>query len=159
MLYQAENGTRAAVHFTQNRLRIKKLLKDWATKKKARDEQEINQIEVDLKELQNKDGGGFLTQDDKEKLYSLEASRSKFLKERQEVLRLKSRAIWMECGDDNTKFFQYFAKGRRQQNTIWKLRKENSERAKKFEDLAETGKAYFENIFKENKQATIVEVI
>ena len=26
--YQAENGTRVAVHFTQNLLRIKKLLKD-----------------------------------------------------------------------------------------------------------------------------------
>ena len=44
-------------------------------------------------------------QEDKEKLYTLEASRNKILKERQEVLRLKRRAIWMECDDDNTKFF------------------------------------------------------
>ena len=77
----------------------------------------ITQIEEDLKMLQNKDGGGFLTQENREKLYSLEASRNKILKER-EVLRLKSKAIWMECGDDNKKFFQDFAKGRRQQNTI-----------------------------------------
>ena len=42
----------------------------------------------------------------------------------QEVLRLKSRAIWMECGDDNTKLFQAFAKGRKQQNSIWELKKE-----------------------------------
>ena len=58
---QAENGTRVAVHFTQNLLKIKKLLKDWTTTKKAQDEQAINQIEEDLKEIQNKDGGGFLT--------------------------------------------------------------------------------------------------
>ena len=57
-------------------------------------------------------------QEDREKLYSLEASKNKILKERHEVLRLKRRSIWMECGDDNTKFFQDFAKGRRQQNTI-----------------------------------------
>ena len=38
MPYQAENGTRAAIHFTQNLLRIKKLLKDWAIKKKVQDE-------------------------------------------------------------------------------------------------------------------------
>ena len=44
-------------------------------------------------------------QEDREKLYSLEASRNKILKERQEVLRLKSRAMWMGCDDDNTKFF------------------------------------------------------
>ena len=80
--YQAGNGTRTAIHFSQNLLRIKKLLKDWATKKKNQDEQTINQIEEDLKELQKKDGGGFLTQDDREKLYSLEASRGKILKER-----------------------------------------------------------------------------
>ena len=99
------------------------------------------------------------TQDDREKLYSLESSRAKILKERQEVLRLKSRAIWMECGDDNTKFFQAFAKGRKQQNTIWELKRENNEIAKTFEDLADTGKNYFENIFKENHQATIAKVI
>ena len=112
-----------------------------------------------MKELQNKEGGGFLTQEDREKLYSLEASRTKILKERQEILRLKSRAIWMESGDDNTKFFQAFAKGRKQQNTIWELKKENNETANTFEDLAKTGRNYFENIFKENQQATIVEVI
>ena len=120
--YQAENGTRVVFHFTQNLLRIKKLLKDWAAKKKAQEDQEITQIEEGFKLLQNKYGGGFLTQEDREKLYSLEASRNKILKERQEVLRLKHRAIWMECGDDNTKFFQAFAKGRRQQNTIWELK-------------------------------------
>ena len=65
----------------------------------------------------------------------------------------------MECRDENTKFFQAFAKGRKQQNTIWELKKENNETANTFEDLAETGKKYFENIFKEDQQATIAEVI
>ena len=80
--YQAENGTRAAIHFTQNLTRIKKLLKDWATNKKFQDDQHNIQIEHDLKELQNKEGGGFLTQNDREKLFSLEASRTKILLER-----------------------------------------------------------------------------
>ena len=79
--------------------------------------------------------------------------------ERQEVLRLNSRAIWMECGDDNTKFFQAFANGRKQQKTIWELKKENNETTNTFEDLEKTGKKYFENIFKEDQQATISEVI
>ena len=65
----------------------------------------------------------------------------------------------MEWGDDNTKFFQAFAQGRRQQNTIWELKNENNETATTFEDIAETGKAYFENIFKENQQETIAKVI
>ena len=65
----------------------------------------------------------------------------------------------MECGDDNTKFFQALGKGRKQQNTIWELKKENNETANTFEDLVETGKKYFENIFKEDQQATIAKVI
>ena len=68
--YQEDHGTRAAIHFTQNLLRIKKLLKEWAANKKLQDEQHIIQIEQDLKELQNKEGGGFLSHDDREKLYS-----------------------------------------------------------------------------------------
>ena len=65
----------------------------------------------------------------------------------------------MECGDDNTKFFQAFAKGGKQQNTIWELKREDNEIENTFEDLAETGKNYFKNIFKEIHQATIAEVI
>ena len=60
--------------------------------------------------------------------------------ERQEALRLKSRAIWMECGDDNTKYFHAFAKGRKQQNTIWELKNEKNETKNTFEDLTEIGK-------------------
>ena len=65
----------------------------------------------------------------------------------------------MECGDDNKKFFQAFAKGRKQQNTIWDLKNPNNEIATSFEDLTGTGKAYFENMFKAYQQATIAEVI
>ena len=157
--YQDDNGTRDAIHFTQNLIRIKKLLKEWAINKKLQDDQHIIQIEQDLKELQNKEGGGFLTQDDREKLYSLEASRTKLLMERHEVLRLKNRAIWMECGDDNTKLFQAFAKGRKQQNTIWELKNENNETVNTCEDLADIGKSHFENLFKSYQQATISKII
>ena len=65
----------------------------------------------------------------------------------------------MECGDDNTKFFQAFAKGRKQQNTIWELRKDSNEVVSLFEDLADIGKSHFENLFKSYQQATISKII
>ena len=80
--YQENNDTRAAIHFSQNLLRIKKPLKELAANKKLQDEQHIIQIEKDMKELQNREWGGFLTHEDREKLYSLEASRTKLLMER-----------------------------------------------------------------------------
>ena len=91
------------------------------------DEQEINQIETNLEEIQNYDGAGFMTTEGRDRFSLLESNRKKILKEREEVLRLKRRAIWMECGDENTKFFQAFFKGRKQQNTIWELKKANNE--------------------------------
>ena len=60
-------------------------------------------------------------------MISLESSRNNILKEREEVWRLKSRAIWMECGDDNKKKIQALSKGIKQQNTIWELRDANNE--------------------------------
>ena len=65
----------------------------------------------------------------------------------------------MECGDDNTKYFEAFAKGGKQQNTIWELKNKNNETVNTFEDLADTGRKYFESIFKEDHQITIAEVI
>ena len=65
----------------------------------------------------------------------------------------------MECGDDNTKFFQAYAKGRKQQNTIWELRNANNERVSSFEDLAAIGRSYFGNLFKADQHATIAEIL
>ena len=157
--FQVEEGSRETVHFYQNLARLKKNLKEWALNKKTQDDQALLQIETELEELQSAEGGGFLNQGDKEKLFSLESNRNRILKEREQVLRLKRCAIWIECGDDNTKLFQAFAKGRKQQNTIWELKKANNETSTSFEYLAGTGKDFFENLFKANQQASIAEVI
>lgn len=66
--------------------------------------------------MRRKGGGGYLTIESKDSLHQLhrlEERRNKLLKEKEETWRLKSRAIWLESGDENTKFFQSFAKGRR----------------------------------------------
>ena len=100
-----EEGSHVAVHFAQNLSRIKPLLKEWSELQKEVEDQYPIQIEVEIAKFQNSKGGVLHTQDDKENLISLESTRNKILKEREEVWRLKRRAIWMECGDDNTKFF------------------------------------------------------
>jgi len=52
---------------------------------------------------------------------------------------LKSRAIWLKCGDENTKFFQAYAKGRKFTNSIWALNSAAGEQATSFDGLAELG--------------------
>ena len=65
----------------------------------------------------------------------------------------------MANGDDNTKKIQAFVKGIKQQNTIWEIRNENNEWVSTFEEMVEIGKSYFENIFRADQHATIVEVL
>ena len=62
-----------------------------------------------------------LTKMEKDSLTSLEGRRNTLLLEREETWRLKSRAIWLECREDNTIFFHAYAKGRKVVNTIWSL--------------------------------------
>jgi hypothetical protein len=35
--------------------------------------------------------------------------------------RIKSRAVWIELGDENMKYFHHFANHRKNHNTIWEL--------------------------------------
>ena len=45
----------------------------------------------------------------------------KFLLMEEERMRLKSRVIWLDLGDRNTKLFHQFANDRRVQNLIWEI--------------------------------------
>ena len=73
--------------------------------------------------------------------------------------RLKSRATWLESGDENTKFFQAYAKGRKCTNAIWKLKYHDGKKEHTFEGMARIGKNFFQDLYKAENKATIEEVI
>jgi hypothetical protein len=104
-------------------------------------------------------GGGFATPESKISLLRMEERRNKLLKEKEESWRLKSIAIWLASGDENTKFFQAFAKGRRCANTIWHLRDQEGNLENSFEGMARLGKNHFQELFRAENQATIEEVV
>ena len=64
----------------------------------------------------------------------------------------------MECGDENTKFFHAYARGRKVANTIWRLQDEVGSHVS-FEDKASCGVRHFQYLFKAPQQASIAEVI
>ena len=66
-----EEGNYVATHFAQNLSPIEHLLKYWAKYKKEADDQALLNIEAGLDEIRNYEGGGFLSQNDKENLMSL----------------------------------------------------------------------------------------
>ena len=88
------------------------------------------------------------SQESKVHLLRIEGRRTYLLLEREETWNLKSRAIWLDCRDDNTKIFHAYARGRKAANTIWSLKDEQGEANSSFEDKARICVAHFKNIFK-----------
>ena len=84
----------------------------------------MKQVEDELLQIYEGEGEGLMTLETKEALIRLEGRRNIILMEREESWRLKSRAIWLECGDENNKFFHAYARGRKAANTLWCLKDE-----------------------------------
>jgi hypothetical protein len=131
----------------------------WANQRRIRDNQDLKAIEAELKSIYDSEGGGFLSNDSKDQLVSLEARYRKLLADREEDWRLKSRAIWLKSGDENTKFFQDFARGRKNLNNIWSLNDPTGRRLSSFEDLAQMGCNHFKDLFKAPPRINIQDII
>ena len=149
----------AAFQFAENIKRLKGEVKEWAKAKRVREDAELKQIEAELLQIYEGVGGGFLTLESKEAMVLLEGRRNTLLLEKEEEWRLKSRAIWLECGDDNTKFFHAYARGRKATNTIWSLRDGEGVEHFDFDGKARCGVIHFETLFRVPAQASIVEVM
>jgi hypothetical protein len=61
-------------------------------------------------------------QDQAELLIKLEYDRNYILKTQEEWWQLKSRAIWVQSGDKNTKIFNQFANQRRINKHLWAIK-------------------------------------
>ena len=56
-------------------------------------------------------------------LRQLEGKKDSLLLKEEKLCRLKSRALWLEEGDENTKYFHRYASHRKNINTIFEIRK------------------------------------
>ena len=97
-----------AFQFTDNIKRLKGPIKDLGHAKRIREDIELNHIEEDLCRIYEEVGGGLRTQESKDSMVRLEGRRNTLMLEKEEAWRLKSRAIWLEVGDDKTKFFHAY---------------------------------------------------
>jgi len=105
--------------FIHNLVELNKMSKSWAHNKRTQDDHSLRQIESELTVFENEQGGLYSLDEHKERVTSLYTMRGKILKDREEVWRLRSRAIWMKDGDANAKFYHKFSNGRKAINTIW----------------------------------------
>lgn len=72
---------------------------------------------------------------------------------------MKSRVVWLKAGDENSFFFHNYAKGRKNSNTIWKLKDEEGREANSFETLSHMGRSHFQKLFTDQGEVTLAKVI
>eukprot|EP00253_Pinus_taeda_P008007 PITA_08007 len=145
--------------FMENLKRLKKATISWARERQKKQKEDLIKIKEELKALESVEADGYSTQASKDRILSLEKLQNQILLEKEEEWRLKSRAIWLKSGDENTSFFHNYAKGRKSANTIWSLKDEEGRTIKSFSDLSGLGQRHFQSLFSDSGEATIGEVM
>jgi len=137
--------------------KLKKVVKNWdRLQKKARSES-LCHIEAAIDLIFENCEMGFFSAPERELLSSLEAEKMRILRREEADWRLKSRAIWIKNGDENTRFFHKFANQRRIQNAIWEIKGTDGHFVHKQLDIAEVAVNHFRDIFTDPKETRIAD--
>eukprot|EP00253_Pinus_taeda_P008825 PITA_08825 len=145
--------------FMENLKRLKKATISWAKERQKKQNEDLVKIREELTSLESTEADGYSSQDSKERILQLEKAQIQILLAKEEEWRLKSRAIWLKAGDENTSFFHNYAKGRKSANTIWSLKNEEGRQVNTFSDLSVLGQRHFQRIFTDPGEVNIAEVL
>lgn len=95
----------------------------------------------------------------KDHLINLGKEKIRLMRRTEETWCLKSRALWLKSGDENTKKIQQFVRGRKAINTIWELKDHTGKEASSFAQLADMWVMHFSNICKNPRGENIAEIL
>ena len=94
-----------------------------------------------------------------EELRLQERKRSMLLLQEEKLSRLKSKALWLEAGDKNTKYFHKFASHRKNTNTILEIKDEAGGTTKLFKEKVKATVDHFQKRFAAPPGCPISEII
>jgi hypothetical protein len=100
---------------------IKVRLKSWIAEKKRAENRALISLEEQITTLTKERWEADLSSEAGSQLKALEAERNKLMMEEEAHWRLKSRAVWIHCGDSNTKYFHHFT-SYRQKKFMWEIK-------------------------------------
>jgi hypothetical protein len=89
----------------------------------------------------------------------MEGERNKILKEVEEKWRLRSRAIWLASGDNNTKFFHKYATFNRTRKHIWEISDSDGIKRTEQGELKDATTQYFKNLYKDPPSSNLAEQV
>jgi hypothetical protein len=138
---------------------LKSKTKQWAKLRTIKENSHLLKLEKDITNLLQHSLGGLRTLQEDLILKNLEQSRNKYLKEKEELWRQRSRAIWIKSGDQNTKFFHNFANFRRNRKFVWEIRDDLGILHSGQEDLKTEATKYFKSFFREQDPPSTVDQV
>jgi hypothetical protein len=150
-------GDSAMLQFASNLKRGKKLAAVRGKQKKEENQVALRKLELDIVSLFTQNATSVFSVEELESLRGLERKKKKLLELEKTIWRFKSRAIWLEKGDNNNNFFDMYASHRELVNMIWDLDTLDGSKANTFKELVVARKGLFWNLFKEPETSHIVE--
>lgn len=89
----------------------------------------------------------------------LEIERNQILLAEEKLCRQRSRAIWIESGDQNTKFFYHYASSSRSKKHIWEIKEETGHIHYGQETLKTTATRHFKSFYGASDHTSIAEQV
>jgi hypothetical protein len=139
--------------------KLKHRVKSWANEQRKLKHLKIEKIEEDLEAYYQKKAHKMDTTDSDLHIKELDKEQTKILYVKEDMWRQKSKAIWLQKGDQNTKFFHLFASYKRNQKTIWEIQDENGHCQKGHDALASMAVRHFKEFYTEMGQNSISEKV
>jgi hypothetical protein len=93
------------------------------------------------------------------KIKLLETERDIILREEEELWRIRSRAVWLKCGDKNTNFFHNFASFERNKNHIWEISDEEGQTHTSVEAIKNELVKFFKSFYQKSNQVLITDQV
>ena len=145
--------------FMENMEKAKKNSKNWDENYRKRQQETLKGIEGKIKEVYDNNKEGVFNSKELEDLKKLEATKDGLLLQEEKKWRLKSRALSLAEGDQNTKFFHRYASQRKSINTIHEVKNTRGILAKTYEEKSKVVVEHFQELFKEPAGCLIGEML
>ena len=125
--------------FSENLLTTKKKTKKWANIFMGNQQSQLKEVENNLRNIYSLNSSGKFTEEELKEVREYELKQEELLAKEEELWGLKSRAIWIKEGYNNTKFFHRHATHRKNINTISETKNSNGDIVYCFKEKAEAG--------------------
>jgi hypothetical protein len=136
---------------------LKAEVKKWLATKKKKELALYIHLEEEIAKLTEQFLQSDLDHDLRTRLKELEAERNKLLLDEEGRWWLKSRAIWIKCGDKNTIFFHLFASYMRNKKHLWEIKDGMGQELYGQDALKTEAQHYFITFYQEPKINTMMD--